>query len=79
MFPTIGEHSFHSKKIHIYQHSFHSFIVHFNAIPWPNVTFFRNEKVFLSYSNPSTSPVSLILMNFTSDYEGIYYARVMNR
>lgn len=58
-----------------------SFLFNFNfiGVPWPNVTFFFNNKTFLSDSNPNSSYAFLNITNLTIDNEGYYYARVMNR
>jgi len=63
----------------MYPGDLYSFTLHFNGIPWPNVTFFFNNKIVLSYSDPNASPLSLSLKNLSLINEGIYYARLMNR
>jgi hypothetical protein len=63
----------------MYSGDSYSFTLHFNGIPWPNVTFFFNNKILLSYSDSNVSPLSLSLQNLSFINEGIYYARVMNR
>jgi hypothetical protein len=79
MLPIIGNHTFTGKKIYMHSGNSYSFNLYFNGIPWPNVTFFFNDKNLLSYSNRDASPLSLFLKNLSIDNEGIYYARVMNR
>ena len=77
--PIISNHTFTWKRMFVLPGQPLSFTLHFNGIPWPNVTFFFNDKILLSYSNPDTSPVSLFIENISIDNEGIYYARIMNR
>jgi len=79
MSPIISYNTFNLEKVYLHQDDSYYFTLYFNGIPWPNVTFYFNNKMLLSYSNPDVSPVSLSLKNLSINNEGIYYASVMNR
>ncbi|UJR38025.1 hypothetical protein I4U23_030707 [Adineta vaga] len=76
--PTMNSSNFHAEKMYLHQGDSFSFILHFNGVPWPNITLFFNDEILISYSDPDLSPISLSINNFTIKNEGIYYARVMN-
>ncbi|CAF0853593.1 unnamed protein product [Adineta ricciae] len=76
--PIINSSNFHLGKAYAHQDDSFSFILHFNGIPWPNITLFFDNKTLIQYSNPGDSPISLFLTNLTTKNEGIYFVRVMN-